>query len=147
MSEHSQPPKTVIFLWILPLVFSITRHLLLSTEPDVWSCQKSGKVITLFLPHNEPIMYTQNCTYLCCNSFPFQPNMSWMCCSVRLMPPTVTSDAFQPLCFPDFPPITEHVSSKLPSPLNCLTSTIYTSCYLARVLLPSNLLYPPSPYL
>lgn len=35
-----------------------------------------------------------------------------------------------------FPSVTEHVSSKLPSPVNCLNSPIYTSQYLARVLLP-----------
>lgn len=35
-----------------------------------------------------------------------------------------------------FPSVTEHVSSKLPLPVNCLNSPIYTSQYLARVLLP-----------
>lgn len=35
-----------------------------------------------------------------------------------------------------FPSVTEHVSSKLSSPVNCLNSPIYTSQYLARVLLP-----------
>lgn len=41
-----------------------------------------------------------------------------------------------------FPSLTEHVSSKSPFPVNCLRSLIYTSQYLARLLLPCQFSLP-----
>lgn len=84
------------------------------------------------------MLYIQNCICFCCNSFPLQLSVSQMCHSLG----TATSDAFQPFMLSRFPSLTAHVSSKLPSPVNCLNSPIYTSRYLARVLLPCRFSLP-----
>ena len=104
----------------------------------MWFCQKNSKVITIFLPHDAPTLYIQNCICFCCNSFPLQLIISQTCHSLD----TATSDAFQPFMLSRFPSLTERVSSKLPSPVNCLNSLIYTSQYLARVLLPCQFSLP-----
>lgn len=54
-----------------------------------------------------------------------------------LFSPSISENVWTKLMLSRFPPLTEHVSSKLSSPLCCLISSIYTSQYLARVLLPS----------
>lgn len=132
----------MIFLRI-PTLLSLQHHshrwcLPLSTEPQVWFCQKNSKVITISLPRDAPMLHIQNCICFCCNSFSLQPSISQMCHSLD----TATSDAFQPFMLSRFPSLTEHVSSKLPSPVNCFNSPIYTSEYLARVLLPCHFSLP-----
>lgn len=56
---------------------------------------------------------------------------------LNLFFPSIFENVWTMLMLFRFPPLTEHASSKLSSPLNCLISSIYTSQYLARVLLPS----------
>lgn len=54
-----------------------------------------------------------------------------------LFSPSIFENVWTKLRLSRFSPLIEHVSSKLFSSLNCLISSIYTSQYLARVLLPS----------